>query len=74
MKDEKHQFVICIRNEQNPASLQKRKLYRVVDPLPNDPEGYLRIIDEEEEDYLYPREWFMAVDLPKAAIEALEAA
>jgi len=34
-------------------------------------EGYLRIIDESGEDYLYPSEFFVPVRLPAATVRAL---
>ena len=35
-------------------------------------EGYIRVIDESGEDYLYPRSYFIAVRLPREAQEALQ--
>jgi hypothetical protein len=32
----------------------------------------LRVIDEEGEDYLYPRGWFLPIELPQNIAEALE--
>jgi hypothetical protein len=62
---EEPRFVVCIRNADYPASLELRKLYQVV----NDPDaaalGQLRVIDESGEDYLYPRQYFAAIELPK---------
>ena len=37
-------------------------------------EGYLRIIDESGEDYLYPQSYFVLVQLPREAQEALRVA
>jgi len=34
-------------------------------------EGYLRIVDEWGEDYLYPEAYFVLVDLPQKAQDAL---
>jgi len=68
----KPQYVICIFNEQNPLSLQTRRLYRVVDPEPGDPDGYIRIIDDEGEDYIYPRDWFIGASLPDEVLAAVE--
>ena len=51
--------------------LEKRKIYKV---LPDDEaklEGYLRIIDESGEDYLYPESYFIPIQLPREAQEAL---
>ncbi len=66
-KHTKNQFVICIRNDDYPASLEPRKIYRVA----NDPDAatlnLLRIIDESGEDYLYPAEYFIVIKLPQPA-------
>ena len=48
-----------------------RKVYHV---LPDDKaadEGYLRIVDESGEDYLYPESYFISVELPRKVQEAL---
>lgn len=34
-------------------------------------EGYLRVVDESGEDYLYPESYFVLVDLPQKAQDAL---
>jgi hypothetical protein len=63
-------FLICIRNEGYPASLELRKVYQA---LPDDgalKRGYVRVIDESGEDYLYPEEFFVPIDLPQAAVSA----
>ena len=57
-------FAICLNNEGYEASLELRKIYQVVPPEPNDPRGYLRIIDESGEDYLYDAKAFEPVQLP----------
>jgi len=57
-------FAICINNIGYEASLELRKLYRVVTSEPNDPESYIRIIDESGEDYLYIADAFEIVTLP----------
>jgi hypothetical protein len=64
-------FVVCLENASYPASLELHKIYRT---LPDDDaaqEGDLRIVDESGEDYLYPAEWFVAVDLPRRARTSL---
>ncbi|MCG8338673.1 MAG: hypothetical protein MJE63_29550 [Proteobacteria bacterium] len=35
-------------------------------------DGYLRVIDEFGEDYLYPESYFILIELPLIAQEALE--
>src|SRR2546423_313630 len=67
---ERH-FVICIRNDDYPASLELRKLYIVLsDTFASDHE-MLRIIDESGEDYLYPESYFVRVELSRAVERTL---
>lgn len=63
-------FVICIRNEEC-EDLEPRKLYRVLRDKVAAAEGYLRVIDESGEDYLYPENYFLPIELPKSAEKAL---
>ena len=63
-------FVICIRNEEC-EDLEPRKLYRVLPDEAAAVDGYIRVIDESGEDYLYPRDYFLPIELPKAAEKAL---
>jgi hypothetical protein len=68
------QLVICIRNDAYPASLEVRKVYEVL-PDPTAAQHHLvRIIDESGEDYLYPEQYFMPVDLPLPIRTALRLA
>jgi len=57
-------FAICLDNEGYEASLELRKIYQVVPPEANDPRGYIRIVDESGEDYLYNARAFESVQLP----------
>lgn len=59
---------ICIKNEGFKASLELRKIYNVLEDLEGQSHGQIRVIDESGEDYLYPEDFFVHVDLP-AAIE-----
>ena len=54
--------------------LIKRKLYQVIPDEKSEKEGYIRVIDESGEDYLYPQSYFILVQLPRRAQEALRAA
>ena len=66
-------FALCIENR-DCDDLEKRKIYQI---LPDDEaakEGYVRIVDESGEDYLYPKSYFMLVKLPREAQEALRMA
>ncbi len=63
-------FVICIRNE-GCEDLEPRKVYRVLPDKAAAADGYLRVIDESGEDYLYPEDYFLPIELPKSAEKAL---
>lgn len=64
-------FVICIDNEEYPASLERRKLYEVIPDRDAESLGQLRVKDESGEDYLYPKELFVSVDLPSSTEKAV---
>lgn len=67
-------YVVCIRNDGYPASLEPRKLYEI---LPDDEAaelGQVRVIDESGEDYLYSASYFAAVSLPREVAQALQRA
>jgi hypothetical protein len=54
--------------------LETRKIYQVLPDHEAAKEGYIRIVDESGEDYLYPESYFVFVDLPREAEAALLAA
>lgn len=66
-------FVICINNKGNEASLERGKVYQVVNDNRAAQHNLFRIIDESGEGTLFPTNYFVAIDLPKIAREALAA-
>ena len=67
----KPRFAVCMQNEGYTVSLELRKLYQVLPDEDKAAHGYLRIIDESGEDYLFPANWFFFVELPRAVEDAL---
>ncbi|MEP7042707.1 MAG: hypothetical protein ABI843_06565 [Dokdonella sp.] len=65
---------ICRSNAGYPASLEPRKVYVAIDDAVARARGLLRVIDESGEDYLYPSDLFVRVDLPEATRRALHLA
>ena len=55
-------FAVCIDNTGYPASLEPRKLYRVVPDTGAEAHGQIRVVDESGEDYLYPDSCFLELD------------
>jgi len=66
-------YVLCIENK-DCDDLEKRKVYQILSDEEASKEGYLRVIDESGEDYLYPESYFVHVQLPHEAQEALRVA
>ena len=66
-------FVFCIKNR-DCDDVEQGKVYPVLPNAKAKREGYLRVIDESGEDYLYPASYFVTVDLPAEARAALSAA
>ena len=64
-------FALCIENK-DAEDLEKRKIYQILADDSAESEGYLRVIDESGEDYLYPETYFIMIKLPPAAQEALQ--
>ncbi len=66
------EFVLCLRNEGYAASLEVRKVYPLLPTTPREHDsGFVRVIDESGEDYLYPAGFFLALDLPEDVGQAL---
>ena len=63
-------FAICVSNAGVPASLELRKVYRLVSDPAAASEGLVRVVDESGEDYLYPDKFFVPIEMPKAAVRA----
>lgn len=72
-----NEFVICISNKENPASLIVGKVYRVLPDAQAEAYDMLRVIDEdttETDGYLYPASVFVSIDLPAEVERILMAA
>lgn len=69
-KSSSAQFLVCVKNDGYPSSLEVRKVYRLL----ADPEAarhqLVRVVDESGEDYLYPEALFAPVELPSRVKKA----
>ncbi len=72
MKAEKSRsrFLLCVRNDGS-DDLEPRKVYEVLPDPRAVREGFVRVIDESVEDYLYPAEYFVPVRLPAVIARAM---
>ncbi len=69
-----NEYVICINNDSNPASLILGKVYRTVPDAVAASHSMLRVIDEDTSEpsgYLYPASMFVPITLPKEAERVL---
>ena len=67
-------FVICINNNTNPASLILGKVYFTLPDKDAEALNMFRVIDEdktETDGYLYPMSIFAPINIPKLAEQAL---
>ncbi len=64
-------FVLCLRNDDYPASLEVRKVYSKLPDRKAEKLELLRVVDESGEDYLYPAAYFVPLRLPASAKRAL---
>ena len=65
------QFVVCVKNEGYVASLEPRKIYRVLPDRDAQAHQLVRVIDESGEDYLFPADYFLPITLSPTLVEAL---
>ena len=56
-------FAICI-NTDDPDLLTPRMIYRILPDASAGKSDYVRVVDNEGEDYLYPAKYFIFVELP----------
>ena len=63
-------FALCLDNG-GMEDLEIRKVYQLLPDREASREGYVRVVDESGEDYLYPADLFIQIELPQAIEKAL---
>ncbi len=63
-------FALCVEDG-GMEDLEVRKVYQVLPDRAASREGYVRVIDESGEDYIYPSDLFVPVKLPAAVARRL---
>jgi hypothetical protein len=71
-RNRRKQFVICIYNKGQEASLLLRKIYERIPDPDAERHGQIRVIDEEDEDYLHPANYFVPIELPRDIEKVVE--
>ena len=64
-------WVLCTDNDGYPASLQRMKVYRVIEDKASEEMGCVRIVDETGEDYAFPDRLFVPLQLAAPVEERL---
>ncbi|HEY3162254.1 MAG TPA: hypothetical protein VGJ78_25025 [Vicinamibacterales bacterium] len=64
-------FALCVEDG-GMEDLEVRKIYQALPDPEAKREGYVRVIDESGEDYLYPSDLFVSVKLPAAVVRRLK--
>jgi hypothetical protein len=59
------EYAICINNQDYPASLEPKKIYQILPDPQAQKHQLIRVIDESGEDYLYPANYFISLELPE---------
>jgi hypothetical protein len=59
---ERPRLVVCVRNDDYTLDLAPQKVYEVLPDPSAERSGWIRIVDETGEDYLYPAKYFCPVD------------
>jgi hypothetical protein len=70
-REDNIRFAVCVNNADYPASLELHKIYRVLPDGDVKVEGDLRVVDESGEDYLYPADYFVLLELPQSVEKSL---
>ena len=60
-------FALCVEDG-GMEDLEARKVYQILPDREAAREGYIRIVDESGEDYVYPSDLFVPVRLPAAVV------
>jgi hypothetical protein len=69
-----NQFMLCVKNDGYKAALEIRKIYAAIADAEAEKHRMVRIVDESGEDYLYPQQFFVPLELPSAAKKAFAGA
>ena len=67
------EFALCVESA-GCEDLVERKVYEVMPDSKTESEGFMRIVDESGESYLYPAGQFVRIQLPKTVLRVLAAA
>jgi len=68
----KKRYALCINNKEYEASLIPRKIYEIIPDERAEQDDFVRVVDESGEDYLFPADYFLPIELPQTVVRALK--
>ena len=68
----KNSYAICVKNSKFESTLEKRKIYKILPDRVASKLRLVRIVDESKSSYLYPKNYFLKINLPTAISKAIE--
>jgi len=74
MNEQQSSYVVCIDNSTYPESLELKKIYRRLPDASAEVDGFIRVIDESGEAYLFPSRLFVHIQVPEAVEKVFAAA
>ncbi|NOT46849.1 MAG: hypothetical protein HOP17_03740 [Acidobacteria bacterium] len=66
----RNEFAVCVFADQE-ALLTPRKIYQLLPDESAARSDYVRVIDDEGEDYLYPKKYFVFVSIPSETAKVI---
>jgi hypothetical protein len=63
----KPKYVMCMNNAGYLVSLTRRRVYKNIASEQEAQGGWVRVVDDTEEDYLFPASRFVPVQIPQEA-------
>jgi len=64
-------YAVCVKNDGYQVSLETRKIYCIIPDRDALSHKMIRVIDESGEEYLFPADYFVSIQLPDNLIETL---
>lgn len=74
MKSTPKRFAVCVDNSGYELSLERGKIYEILADPDGAGHGYLRVVDESGEDYLFDSERFFPITISQQLQKALKKA
>ena len=70
VENSRRRYVLCVQADEG-EDIEVRKVYEVLPDELAAKRRHVRVVDESAEDYLYPAELFVLLDLPREVERAL---